>query len=121
MKTGLGVVFSILNFFGFWGTLLVFEIYHRKRLMREDPFTKVQNSMSEKEFNELVNQGRKLMILDELVLDVENYISWHPGGKFLLSHNVGRDISKFFYGGYNLEGNLGPAPAPGWPHSNIAR
>jgi len=26
----------------------------------------------------------------------------HPGGKFNLMHNLGRDISKFFFGGYSL-------------------
>ena len=77
--------------------------------------------MSEREFNMLVGQGRKLVILDEFVLDVANYISWHPGGKFLLTHNIGRDISKFFHGGYSLEGNLGQAPAAGYAHSNVAR
>ena len=46
------------------------------------------------------------MILDDLVLDIENYMDNHPGGRFLLEHNIGRDISKFFYGGYALDGNL---------------
>jgi hypothetical protein len=27
----------------------------------------------------------------------------HPGGKFSLEHNIGRDVSKFFHGGYSLE------------------
>ena len=27
----------------------------------------------------------------------------HPGGTFTLKHNIGRDISKFFHGGYSLE------------------
>lgn len=30
------------------------------------------------------------------------YDHWHPGGKFTLKKNFGRDISKFFYGGYKL-------------------
>ena len=49
------------------------------------------------------------MILDNLVLDIEKtpfplvkYITLHPGGKFTLTKNFGRDISKFFYGGYTL-------------------
>jgi len=36
-------------------------------------------------------------------------------------HNIGRDVSKFFYGGYSLEGNLGRAPARGHAHSTFAR
>ena len=43
----------------------------------------------------------------------------HPGGLFLLKHNVGRDISKFFYGGYSME-NFNGAPFV-HNHSNIAR
>ena len=49
------------------------------------------------------------MILDNLVLNVHKtpfslveYSHLHPGGKFTLTKNVGRDISKFFYGGYTL-------------------
>ena len=31
----------------------------------------------------------------------------HPGGKFVIEHNIGRDISKFFFGGYSLEYSSG--------------
>ena len=61
------------------------------------------------------------MILDEFVLDIEGFIGHHPGGKFLLEHNISRDISKFFYGGYSLDGNLGAMPARGYVHSTYAR
>ena len=33
----------------------------------------------------------------------------HPGGTFSLKHNIGRDVSKFFHGGYSLE-NIGTVP-----------
>lgn len=56
-----------------------------------------------------------------MVLNVTEYVNQHPGGKFVLKINVGRDISKFFYGGYCLEDNLGPAPARGYNHSNYAK
>jgi cytochrome b involved in lipid metabolism len=42
-------------------------------------------------------------VLDDMVLDISDFINTHPGGKFSLSHNIGKDISKFFYGGYSLE------------------
>ncbi len=45
------------------------------------------------------------MVLDEMVINVTEYIENHPGGKEVLEHNVGRDISKFFYGGYSLGRN----------------
>jgi hypothetical protein len=36
----------------------------------------------------------------------------------VIAHNIGRDISKFFYGGYTLEVSAGNKP---YTHSNIAR
>ena len=66
-----------------------------------------------------MNQGnRKLVILDDLVLDVTLFANSHPGGRFLIEKNAGKDISKFFHGGYNLEPLNG-----GWnhKHSNYAR
>jgi len=51
-------------------------------------------------------KNRRLMILDNLVLDLGSnlggYAIHHPGGKFVLERNVGRDITKFFYGGYSM-------------------
>lgn len=68
------------------------------------------------------NQGEQLVILDEFVLDVSEFISHHPGGRFVLQHCIGRDISKYFYGGYSLDGNSERGmPYPGHMHSNIAR
>jgi len=49
---------------------------------------------------------RRLVILDNLVLDLgsdmKGYAIHHPGGKFILERNIGRDISKFFFGGYSM-------------------
>jgi cytochrome b involved in lipid metabolism len=42
------------------------------------------------------------MILDNLVLDVEGYLIHHPGGQFVMTRNYGRDISKYFFGGYAM-------------------
>jgi hypothetical protein len=61
-----------------------------------------------------------LVILDDLVLDVGDYMDNHPGGRFLLSHNIGRDVSKFFYGGYALDGNISNK-AKVHRHTNVAR
>lgn len=62
--------------------------------------------------------GEQLVCLDDLVLDVSSFKLSHPGGKFVLDYNVGRDISKFFYGGYTLENSTGLKPHT---HSNMAR
>jgi cytochrome b involved in lipid metabolism len=74
--------------------------------------------MTHLEFEESINKGDKLVILDNLVLDISAYRCNHPGGKFVLDQNIGRDISKFFYGGYILENYSGMSTQT---HSNIAR
>ena len=63
------------------------------------------------------------MLLDDLVLDVTDYMFNHPGGKFLIEQNIGRDISKFFYGGYSQDGNMiaNEAASMFYAHSNLAR
>ena len=53
-----------------------------------------------------------------MVLDMTQYIDNHPGGAFSLSHNIGRDLSKFFYGGYSLENEK---YVENYVHSNDAR
>lgn len=80
----------------------------------------ISNNMSRKEFDEALKMGRQLMILDNLVIDVTEFINEHPGGRFVMQHNVGEDISKFFFGGYCLEGNLNGI-SPGHKHSAYAR
>ena len=40
----------------------------------------------------------------------------------MLNHTIGRDVSKYFYGGYSLDGNIGlEKPRRGIVHSNEAR
>ena len=57
-----------------------------------------------------------------MVLDIEDFIGAHPGGKFVLKESIGHDISKYFYGGYCMEDNLGVRiPAQGHTHSNYAK
>ena len=58
------------------------------------------------------------MILDDVVLDIKDFLNEHPGGRFSLEHNIGRDVSKFFHGSYALETIQGVEPHF---HSNDAR
>lgn len=78
--------------------------------------------MTVEQFNKRV-KGKKesFVILDDLVLDVTDYMEEHPGGSFLLEHTIGSDISKFFYGGYSLDGNLTTSDTVTHFHSNEAR
>jgi len=73
--------------------------------------------MTQEEFEVHVSKEKqKLVILDDLVLDVTQFASEHPGGRFLISQNVGKDISRFFHGGYSYE-----PLANNHTHSNFAR
>jgi len=76
--------------------------------------------MTVDEFNKISasESSRRLVILDDLVLDVTDFAKQHPGGRFLLEKNFGRDISKFFHGGYSLEPTKNSKTHT---HSNTAR
>ena len=84
--------------------MLIGELIHRVRLNKKVPLTLKNHSdaMSRDVFDRAVQNGEKLVILDDLVLDVTEFINVHPGGRFTLTKNFGRDISKFLYGGYKL-------------------
>ena len=47
-------------------------------------------------------KGDSLVICDNLVLRTSGYERIHPGGKFTIRKNFGRDIAKFYYGNYAL-------------------
>ena len=49
-----------------------------------------------------VEGGDSLVICDNLVLRTSGYERIHPGGKFTIVKNFGRDIAKFYYGNYAL-------------------
>ena len=101
------------------------EIYYQYWKRREDPFIieDFYPVITADEFEDRVKKGEKLVILDNLVLDIAEFIKMHPGGAFLLEGTYGRDISKFFYGGYALDGNSNDPSAPNCRHShtNVAR
>jgi hypothetical protein len=54
-----------------------------------------------------VKAGKNLVTIDNLVLDLGSFAIIHPGGKFALQRSVGRDISKYFYGGFYILGENG--------------
>lgn len=58
-------------------------------LRREDSFVKHGRNMTVEEFEEAIAAGEKLVVLDEVVLDISKYIDFHPGGRFVLEHNIG--------------------------------
>lgn len=87
--------------------VIVFETTYRCRNKFslghiKTPAEGVKESYTPQRVDEEVAKGRPLVIFDNLVLDVGDYPAHHPGGKFNFTHNYGRDVSKFFFGGYNL-------------------
>jgi Cytochrome b5-like Heme/Steroid binding domain len=106
----------------FFGCFLLLEIFHRRAGSKHVVFVQPEAFMTQQEFQSLVSKGRKLVILDDLVLDVESFLTRHPGGQWNISHNIGKDIGKFFYGGYSIDGNeVGNVGKSGVKHSNFAR
>jgi hypothetical protein len=63
-----------------------------------------------------LRSGEQLAIFNDYVIDLSKFKSNHPGGTFVIHHNIGRDVSKFFYGGYSMDINSQPHF-----HTNIAR
>lgn len=98
---------GIIHIVVFFALILICEVSMRLYKMKEpNSFRKPEITMTVDEFTNIVSKGEKqLVLLDDIVLDVSYYMDNYPGGKFLLSHNVGRDVSKFFYGGYALDNN----------------
>ena len=66
--------------------------------------------MTIEEFHDWVKAGKKLVTIDNLVLDYGSFHMVHPGGKFALQRTVGRDISKYFYGGFHILSEKGSQP-----------
>jgi hypothetical protein len=115
-------LFVTLELVFFFGTLGILEFLHRRKGREVEPFNEPDTFISEEEFESLIHKGRKLVILDNLVLDVEKFLDCHPGGRWNLEHNIGKDIAKFFYGGYAIDGNVKPEQSPSHhTHSNFAR
>ena len=100
------------------------EALFRWKRKQEDKLVAAQDVIiTEEEFEKRVKDGEKLCILDDIVLNLETYAYSHPGGAFLIEYTVGRDISKFFYGSYALDGNTNKPGSKNnsHAHSNIAR
>ena len=103
------------------------EFKYRGLLKREEEFASTKNGklpkISVEEFGMRIENGEKLVILDDMILDVKAFALQHPGGVKLIEYNIGRDVSKYFYGGYAFQGNSNNPKdlTPRHTHSNKAR
>ena len=67
---------------------LISEFLYQARLNKEDPFVVkgsdklLQKPITQEEFENRVKNGEKLVVLDDLVLDVSIYMYDHPAGCF---------------------------------------
>jgi len=98
---------------------IVMEIRHQIFLRTYVDLIKPTTVMTEEEFYTITRKGRRhLLLIDDLVVDATDYAPYHPGGKFIIERTRGTDISKFFYGGYNLEPQNN---GQNYNHTNYAR
>ena len=59
--------------------------------------------VSMEEFKSLAALGKsQIVLLENNVIDLKEWEVFHPGGKFFLQKNIGRDITKYWYGGYQM-------------------
>lgn len=109
-------VVTPIFFFVPWACM---EIRHQMFLREHIQFVRPLTTITEEEFYTITRKGKRhLLLLDDLVLDATDYAPYHPGGKFIIERTRGTDISKFFYGGYNLE----PADnGENYNHTNYGR
>jgi hypothetical protein len=64
--------------------------------------------MSPLMFEKLVKNGRKLVLFNNYIVDVESFMETHPGTRFVIAESVGTEIGKYFYGAYSIETNVQP-------------
>ena len=99
--------YAFYNFYFIIGIVLSSEITYRcwRKTRVNSKFVlnkKYEIPIALKELELRAARGENLVILENLVLDFSDYAAYHPGGKFLLEKNRGRDITKFYYGAYAI-------------------
>lgn len=98
---------------------IVMETLHQLFLRKYVDLVRPATKITEEEFYKVTRKGKRhLLIIDDLVVDATDYAPYHPGGKFIIERIRGTDISKFFYGGYNLEPQKN---GKNYKHTNYAR
>jgi delta8-fatty-acid desaturase len=61
--------------------------------MKKQALERKQKVWSRREIEGLIADGRKIVIVDQMVLKVDAWIDYHPGGDKAMLHMVGRDAS----------------------------
>ena len=76
-------------FFPFW------DNYMGTRL-KDIVVEKTDTAITMDEFNTMCKSGKKLTIINNLVIDCEKWINTHPGGKAVIEKLIGKDSSNEF-------------------------
>lgn len=84
-SSGLRSLLGILDIIVFFGLWAIFEFFYRRLRDEYVPFKDIKHEMSSDEFYDRINKGEKLVILNDMVLNVSKYMYNHPGGKFFIS------------------------------------
>jgi hypothetical protein len=58
-----------------------------------DVFKNVKKNMTFAEFDKMISKGAQLVLLDGNVLDVKDFLQFHPGGQFVITKRIGYDIT----------------------------
>ena len=66
------------------------------------------STISQLQYNNMIRSGRKLVLFNNFIVDVESFMDEHPGTRFVISQNIGREIGKYFYGAYSMEEDVSP-------------
>lgn len=100
-----------VHFAVYFVILVAIEILYRWRYKYTDKgVVKKQDVpvMSQLQLNTLIRNGRKLVLFNNFILDVESFMDEHPGTRFVIAENIGADIGKYFYGAYSVEADVAP-------------
>eukprot|EP00347_Sterkiella_histriomuscorum_P018766 403344262 len=105
-----GTLLAFIHCGFFYTVLITYELTFRFVHRKNTKFISHPNKMTVQEFEDRIKKGEQLVLMNHLVLDISRYKFSHPAGAFVIDKNVGRDISKFFDGGYTLENKAGVKP-----------
>jgi hypothetical protein len=89
--------------------LVIMEIFFRYRFTYKGKgLVRKQNvpEYSQIQLNKMIKEGRKLVLFNDYIVDVEFFLEEHPGTSFVLTENIGRDIGKYFYGSNSVEHDM---------------
>ncbi len=78
------------------------EMIHRTKLSVSQPTKKLLYPLMDRsDFEKRITFGQQILIIENWVVNIQDYISDHPGGSEMLLAYVGKDATRAFSGGIN--------------------